>query len=323
MKKLFPFAAAGLVLAACGGVPGNSVATVDGEPIEKRDYEHWNAVVKKLTPGIKAADAKHQALQVLVSFRWVEGEAERLDVEVSGAEVDKSFAEQKRQAFPKEADYLKFIRQSGQTEADIRARVRVDLLGQKIQQQVVKGKDTVSDTAVADFYAKNKARFAQPEKRDLRVVLTKGKADAEKAHAALERGDSWAKVAKRYSIDDTSKAAGGKLPAQAEGTLDAALDKAVFAAEKGELAGPVKTQYGYYVFTVTNVVAPSQQTLAEAKETIKQTLAVQNQQKAMTAFTEAFTKRWREKTQCAAGYRTTDCANGPKATPTPSATPMG
>ena len=88
-------------------------------------------------------------------------------------------------------------------------------------------------------------------------------------------------------------------------------------AEKGELAGPVKTQYGYYVFTVSNVIAASQQTLAEAKETIKQTLASENQQKALTAFTTEFTKRWREKTECAEGYKTSDCANGPKATPTP------
>ncbi len=51
------------------------------------------------------------------------------------------------------------------------------------------------------------------------------------------------------------------------------MDTAVFAARKGELAGPVKTQYGYYVFTVTGVVAPTQQTLAEAKPAIQQTLA--------------------------------------------------
>ena len=125
-------------------------------------------------------------------------------------------------------------------------------------------------------------------------------------------------MAKRYSIDDTSKATGGKLPAQAKGTLDADLDKAVFSAAKGELAGPVKTQYGYYVFTVTSVVAPSQQTLAEAKETIKQTLASEHQQKALTAFTTDFTKRWREKTECAEGFKTSDCSNGPKATPTPT-----
>ena len=85
---------------ACGGVPGNSVATVDGEPIEKREYDHWNTVVRKLSPGIKPDDARNQALQVLVSFRWVEGEAERLGVKVSDADVTKSFARAEAAGLP-------------------------------------------------------------------------------------------------------------------------------------------------------------------------------------------------------------------------------
>ena len=36
-----------------------------------------------------------------------------------------------------------------------------------------------------------------------------------------------------------------------------------------------------------------------------------------------FTKRWKEKTECSEGYKTSDCKNGPKATPTPSATMTG
>ena len=96
-----------------------------------------------------------------------------MDVKVTDAEVKKSFDEQKKQSFPKEADYKKFIKQSGQTEEDILQRVKLDLLSNKIRDKIVKGKDNVSDKAIADFYNKNKARFAQPEKRDLRVVLTK------------------------------------------------------------------------------------------------------------------------------------------------------
>jgi foldase protein PrsA len=259
-------------------------------------------------------------MQLLISFQWIQGEAGSMDVKVTDAEVKKSFNEQKKQSFPKEEDYKKFIQTSGQTEKDILQRVKLDLLSNKIRDKVVKGKDTVSDKAIADFYNKNKARFAQPEKRDLRVVLTKGKADADKAKAALDSGDSWTKVAKEYSIDDTSKASGGKLPAQAKGTLDKELDDAVFSAKKGELVGPVKTQYGYYVFTVTNVTAASQQTQPEAKETIKQTLQSQNQQTALDKFVKDFTARWKEKTECSEGYKTSDCKNGPKATPTPSVT---
>ena len=122
-----------------------------------------------------------------------------MSVKVSDAEVKKSFDEQKKQSFPKDADYKKFLSTSGQTQDDILQRVKLDLLSNKIRDKVVKGKDTVSDKAIEDFYNKNKARFAQPEKRDLRVVLTKDKANAEKAKAALESGDSWKAVAKEHS----------------------------------------------------------------------------------------------------------------------------
>ena len=83
--------------------------------------------------------------------------------------------------------------------------------------------------------------------------------------------------------------------------------------------GPIKTQYGYYVFSVSDITKASQQSLAEAKETIKQTLSSQGQSKALDTFVKDFTKRWKEKTECSEGYKTSDCSNGPKATPTPTA----
>ena len=134
---------------------------------------------------------RNQVLQLLISFQWIQGEASTMDVKVTDAEVKKSFDEQKKQSFPKDADYKKFLQTSGQTEEDILQRVKLDLLSNKIRDKVVKGKDKVTDKAIEDFYNKNKARFAQPEKRDLRVVLTKDKAKAEQAKAALESGDSW------------------------------------------------------------------------------------------------------------------------------------
>ena len=44
---LLAVAGAGATFAACGGVPGNAVATVDGEAIEKEDFSHWMAVTAK------------------------------------------------------------------------------------------------------------------------------------------------------------------------------------------------------------------------------------------------------------------------------------
>ena len=92
----------------------------------------------------------------------------------------------------------------------------------------------------------------------------------------------------------------------------------MFGAKKGELTGPVKTQFGYYLFEVTKVQAASQQTLEQAKETIRQTLQSQNQQKALEDFSKDYAKRWKEKTDCRKGYVIQQCKQGPKATPTPT-----
>jgi foldase protein PrsA len=351
-------AVAGTGLFAHGGErPGDAVATVDGQAIERQDFDHWMTVAAVSSGSAEAPDPttgyrrciaakrkeapatgrhkvtdkqlatackqdyarlRNQVMQLLIGFKWIEGEAALQGITVTDAEVDRSFEEQKRQSFPKDADFQKFLKQSGQTREDILERVRLDLLSSKIRDKAVAGKDQVSDEAIAQFYADNESRFAEPEKRWLRVVLTKHAADAKRARAALERGTSWKAVARRYSIDSTSKRSGGKLPAVAKGTLDRKLDKAVFSAAEHRLVGPIRTQYGYYVFRVTRVRPARQPPLAEVKETIRQTLVSRAQQAALDAFVQDFTARWRAKTECAEGFRTTVCRNGPAPTPTPS-----
>ncbi len=261
---------------------------------------------------------RDQVLGLLISFEWIEREAEDQGIKVTDAEVKKSFDEQKKQSFPKTADYEKFLKDSGQTNEDVMQRVRLDTLSQKIRDKVTKGKDTVTDQQIEDYYNKNKAQFAQPERRDLSIVLTKTEAQANKAKAALESGESFKTVAKQYSIDDASKAQGGKLPAVAKGQQEKAFDDAIFKAKKGPVYGPVKTQFGYYVFRVDKVSKASQQSLAQAKTTIKQVLASQNQQKALDTFVKDFRKKWKEKTECRDDYVTQDCKNAPKPTPTPT-----
>jgi foldase protein PrsA len=360
LLALCAFAVPAAVAAGCGGVPGDSVATVGGTSIDKAQFNHWMNVAartsgqanakapdppdytaciadkRKTAPKPakgqpKTTDAqlktqckqqyeglRNQVVQLLVTYQWLEGEAKDLGVKVTDAEVKKAFDQQKKQSFPKDADYQKFLKTSGQTNEDILERVKLDLLSNKIRDKVTKGKDKVSNAQIADYYNKNKARFAQPEQRELRIVLTKDKAKADEAKKALESGDSWKEVAKKYSIDTQSKSQGGKLPPVSKGQQEKALDDAIFKAKKGELVGPVKTQFGYYDFVVNKVTPASQQTLEQATPTIKQLLAAQNQQKALDAFAKKFRDKWKGKTECRDGYKTPECKNGPKATPTPN-----
>ena len=98
----------------------------------------------------------------------------------------------------------------------------------------------------------------------------------------------------------------------AKGQQEKALDEAVFAAEKGELEGPVKTQFGWYVFEVTKITPASQQSLEEAKETIKNLLRSQRQQKALDDFIKDFREDYKDDTNCADDYVVAECKQRPR-----------
>src|SRR3954464_4756741 len=104
--------------------------------------------VPKGVPKPKPADLKSQCkqeyeglrdqtMQFLISAQWLQQEADKRNIDVSDAEVQKTFQQQKKQSFPKEADYQKFLKSSGQTEADLLFRVKLSVLTNKIQEDVV------------------------------------------------------------------------------------------------------------------------------------------------------------------------------------------
>jgi len=264
---------------------------------------------------------RDQVMQFLISAQWIQGEASDQGIKVSDSDVNAQFAKTKKQSFPKEADFKKFLASSGMTQQDILFRVKLDTISNKLRTKITKGKDKVTPAQIQAYYNKNKARFAQPERRDLRIVLTKDKAKAQQALSALKSGQSFASVVKKYSTDASSKAQGGLLPAVAKGQQEPQLDKAAFVAPKGKVQGPVKTQFGYYVFMVAKITAASQQSLVQATPTITQLLKSQNQQGSLDTFVKGFQKKWKAKTDCRKDYVTQDCKNAPKVKTNPNAVP--
>ncbi len=246
-------------------------------------------------------------LSFLLSSQWVIGEASDLGVNVSDSEVKKRFEQVKAQQFPKAAEFEKFLASSGQSLSDLLLRVKLNLLSAKIQQKIVKSKGTVSQAQIEKYYKENPQRFGTPEKRTLKLILTKTEAAAVKAKQEIESGKSFASVAKAASIDPTTKANGGVLVGVVKGQEDASLDSAIFSAKTNVLTGPVKTAFGYYIFEVTSTTPGSQQSLAKAQASIKQQLTASQQQAALTAFVKEFKKKWTGRTECRTGYVVQDC----------------
>jgi foldase protein PrsA len=334
-----------------GGVPSNAVAVAGGDPILKSDFNKTMAIFasqshvagagagkpvipdppnftnciagKRRTAPKNSTDAilkkqcsdeyntaKTQIMTALIQSKWYSLEAKDRGINISDAEVKQRFLPLKQQTFPKEADYQKFLKSTGQTEADLLKLVKNQIIQEKIRASVGKaGQPTARDIETA--YNKNKSQYAQPATRDLLVVFNSKKPQADAALAALRKGTSFATVAKKFSQDSASKAQGGKFPGVTKGQFEPALDKAVFGAKIGALVGPIKTQFGYYLFKATKATVAKQQSLQQATPQIKQTLISTSQQKAFDDFQKNFKDKWRKKTKCAAGFLIDLCKNGP------------
>jgi foldase protein PrsA len=272
------------------------------------------------------ATLKKSTLSFLIQSEWIIAQAKEMNLSASNQEVEKVFVKLKKQQFPKESEFQKFLNETGQTVSDLLLRVKVQsVLSPKIEQKVTKeAKKSVTKAEAEKYYAAHKSLYGQPERRNMLIVLTKTEAQAKSAKAEIESGKSFATVAKAHSIDPVSKAKGGELANVEKGQQEKALSEAVFSAKPNTLGGPVKTSFGYYIFEVKKVLPASQESLSKVEPSIEQQLAAEREQKKLAAFVKEFKKRWKAKTECRSAYMVELC-NGyvaPKATTgTGAATP--
>jgi foldase protein PrsA len=359
------FVVIALAVSACGSssgsATGGTVATVAGNPISTRAFDHWMFVaaqgqaaqspgqpvivpndppnftkcitqVRAQIPTLKKTAAKTlkadcgqlftqlsgQVMDFLIKAYWYQADAHRLGIKITTAQVNKALDTAKKAQFSTAAQFNAFLKTSGQTQQDILFRVRVNQIFAKLS---ARHPTKVTTAAIAAYYASHKSQFGSPESRNLKVVLAKTQADASAARSALQKGQSWDAVAKKYSTDPTTKNKGGVLNGVTKGQQDAALTTAAFAAPLNKLEGPVKAQFGYYILEVTKITAATQRSLAQSTALIKQTLTSQLATSAQTAVDNQAKKDWLKKTTCKKLYSMADC-NGykaPKATTTPGA----
>ncbi len=334
------------------GVPGDAVVNMAGNPVTLKAFNHWMYVAAKgqasQSPGqpvivpndppnfakcvaqakaqipalkkVKDAQVRTdcktlftslsaQVMDFLIKGYWYQADAHKLGIKITTAQVNTALAAAKKGQFSTAAQFQAFLTSTGQTMSDILFRVRVQQIYQKL---LAKHPTTVSTAQIAAYYASHKAQFGTPETRNMKIVLTKTAADANAALKALRKGTSWKVVAKKYSIDPTTKNTGGVLNNVAQGQQDAALTTAAFGAPLNKLIGPVKGQFGYYLVDVTKITPATSKSLAQSSALIKQTLTSQAQTAATNAVEAQAKKDWLKKTTCRSLYSMADC-NGYKA----------
>ena len=107
-------------------------------------FSHWLAVAAKDQPTgatgqSSPAALDSEVLDFLIAARWQAGEAEHLKVHVTPAQVERSYVRIRNQQFPKHKEFEAFLRSSGQSVGDLKFRVKLNLLSQRMIKRVLTG----------------------------------------------------------------------------------------------------------------------------------------------------------------------------------------
>ena len=256
-----------------------------------------------------------EVVTLLAQDAWVQGEAYDVHARVTPTQVNAAWTAQSKTQFPTKAKLDNYLAESGFTVADIKWYLLFSLLQQAITTKANAGVSNVSQSAIASYYHAHVAQYTQPERRNLDLVLVASATTAAKVKSLLAGGAAFATVAKKYSIDPTTKNTGGVANGIQPGEETARLNAAIFSAPVGALQGPLKTAFGYYVFKVTASMAKSTQSLRAASTTIKAQIVSTREQAATNRLRVAFTTSWKARTTCGAQYMdSTVCGNAPAST---------
>lgn len=240
-------------------------------------------------------ELREAAFGFLIHAAWITAEARARHIQSSPQLLEEEFARLRRVQFPGPGTFAAYLKRSGQTEQDLFYRMKVDVLLQRIEREVVDGVPAPSSGAVASYYRANRNSFLTPERREVGVVRASARRPAQQARRRLEGGASFASVAASYG---GGPGGGRGIEVMRAGEATGALARAFFAAPVGRLEGPLAAPGGVYVFKVLDVSPPTRETPAEATQAVRGQLLSAAQQRALSAFTTSFDGRWRARTSC-------------------------
>jgi len=136
-------------------------ATVNGKKIMLTEVDttikQQGAQVAQLSP-VQLAQARLQVLDTLVQQEALYQRAEGEGLSTSDNEVTKLINEQKQQSGMTEAEYQKRLKESDQTELQLRGAARKDITIRKLQDKY-SGDTTVEEQELENFYNQNRSQF--------------------------------------------------------------------------------------------------------------------------------------------------------------------
>jgi parvulin-like peptidyl-prolyl isomerase len=310
-KRAIPLACGGaLILAGLGLAPGlagcqrseravlsgtsvHTVAVVNNERIGLEEFQtayqrfltRWDAFLQN--DAAKKQQIKELVLQEMIDGKLLDQEARRRGIQVSDEELN---ARVQELVAPLDLDHLRQGAGGRQSVQQWMRDYQRRLVHQKLIRQEVIDKVRVTQKEMRDLYTRNPRRFARPEQIKVRHICVGSRDLYDRVMKAIERGEDFVGLVKRYSITP-DRANDGELGYIQRGMLPPELENAIFELKRvGALSSPrkpVQTQMGFHIFRVEGYRPEGLRTFEEAEPDIRALLVSEREPEAYRRWLEA------------------------------------
>lgn len=207
---------------------------------------------------------KQEILNDMINSKLIIMEAEAKEYEIDNSRV-KTIAESELQRiikeFPSEEQFKKELKKQGLTTLELKeyysTLIREQMIKDKIIQNEIKRKITLTEAELKDYYQENLEEIPQrPAKDKIGMIMVKVEVSPETDKKALLEinkirdqilsGESFDELAKTKS-DCPSANNGGDLGYFGKGSMVKPFEKVAFELKEGEISDVVKTNLGYHI----------------------------------------------------------------------------
>ncbi|OQX25892.1 MAG: hypothetical protein BWK80_13355 [Desulfobacteraceae bacterium IS3] len=295
----------------CAEIVDRIVAVVNNDIISLLEFEEvfapYSEKVRSLGYASEEeknalAKVREDILNQIIDQKLTDQESRRAGIAVNEKEIDAATERVKKSNFYTDEELKEALAREGLTLEDYRSRMKDQIVRSKLVNLEIKSKIVITKEDVKAYYEEHKQDYQGGKKYHLRNILMEIpsysqeseqleiKNKMEELLAKLKKGQSFEKLAAQYSRS-SSAAKGGDLGMFTADVLSPELQEALKTMKAREFTPVMKTDAGWQIFFVEEIIETGGKSLEEASPEIEEKLFNEIVNKKFRSWLEELRKR--------------------------------
>ncbi|MEX2450804.1 MAG: peptidylprolyl isomerase [Rhodospirillales bacterium] len=206
-----------------------------------------------------------QILRTLIDDKLKLQEAERRNIQVTQSEIDRAIEHVEKTNNIGKGKLDSLLEQQGIPHSAVVAQIKAEIAWNKVANRVLGTQIRISEEEINERLAEVQENKNKPEHRISEIFLPVDSLDqeektknlAERLHQQLQKGASFASLARSFSRSPTA-GSGGHRGWVRQGALGKTVDAELTAMQPGGFSSPIKTEMGFFIVFLHERRTPDQ-----------------------------------------------------------------